>query len=64
MTVPFMVMLRSKATKHLKDSSGLLSLRMTERKTVMPPNEMRIRHLPYYYEKVEDPLALPHGKAG
>ena len=34
MTVPFMVMLRSKATKHLIDSSasGLTSLRMTEKR--------------------------------
>ena len=46
MTVPFMVMLRSKATKHLRGDSSL-TLRMTPQ-TVMPPNEMRIRHLPYY----------------
>ena len=32
MTVPFMVMLRSKTTKHLIDSSGLTSLRMTEKR--------------------------------
>ena len=31
---------------------------------VMPPNEMRIRHLLCCYEKTEDPLALPCGKAG
>ena len=47
--------------KNFRDSSGLLSLRMTAQ-TVMPPRQAFLpwlRHL-----KAEAPLALPCGKAG